>query len=88
MIRNGEIYCDTCHLVITRHQVSVRVQRPDTSGDDHDHFAHFHRRQLGDCFDRTLGKAKALATRKPTQLEFSEFEKWCIQQDAKRATAQ
>lgn len=88
MIRNGQLYCDTCNIVILKSEVSVRVQRPDTSGNHPDDFAHFHRRHLGDCFDKTLEKAKALAqSRKPTQLEFSEFEKWRINEDAKRTIA-
>ena len=89
MIRNGQVYCDTCNLAITRHHVSVRIQRPETSGNYPDDFAHFHRRHAGDCFDKTLEKAKVLArARKPTQLEFTEFEKWKIQEDAKRTIAE
>lgn len=88
MTRNGQVYCDTCNLAITRYQVSVRVQRPETSGNHPDDFANFHRRHTGDCFDKTLEKAKILAqSRKPTQLEFNEFEKWKIQQEAKRNIA-
>ena len=87
MLRNGKIYCDTCCLLIDpRYHRSVRVQRPETSGNDPNDFAHFHARDSNDCWYRTYEKAKALAeAKKPTPQDFSAFEKWKIAEDAKRA---
>lgn len=90
MLSNGKIYCDACNLLIDpRYHKHVRVERPETTGDDPNRFAHFHARDSGDCWYRTYKKAKALAeAKKPTQADMTAFEKFCAQQDAKRASAQ
>lgn len=74
MQRNGKTVCDICNLFIFPLQKSVRVQRAETSGGDPNDFAHFHARDSTDCFYREYEKAKALATKKPTADDVSQYQ--------------
>jgi hypothetical protein len=92
MLRNGKIVCDACNLLIdTRYHKHVRIQRPETSGDNPDDFAHYHNRtgHQNDRWHRTVKKETVLASsKKPTQADLTAFEKWQTTRDAKRAVAQ
>ncbi len=86
MLRKGKSVCNACNLVIdTPYQQYVRIQRPETAGDPND-FVHFHNRDANDCWSRVLKTAQAhAASKKLPQADFTGYEKWQAQQQAKRA---
>lgn len=59
MEKNGQIYCDECHLGICKqpHRTVTREARAGNPA----RIAHFHNRDDTDCWSRALKKAKALA---------------------------
>ena len=87
MLRNGKTVCNVCNLLIdTPYQKYVRIQRPETAGDNPNDFAHVHNRDANDCWSRVRKTAqKHAASKKLTQTDFTTYEKWQAQQQAKRA---
>ena len=87
MLRNGKTVCDACNLLIdTPYQKHVRIQRPETAGDDPNDFAHIHNRDANDCWSRVRKTAQIhAASKKLPQADFTAYEKWQAQQQAKRA---
>ena len=85
MENNGKISCDFCNLEIKRYDGHVRLPRPQIAGNTQA-FAHFHRRDNSDCWQKAVARAKARKeAAKPTPSDFSEYEKWLANRDAKRS---
>jgi hypothetical protein len=86
MLRNGKTLCNACNqLIDTLYQKYVRIQRPETAGDDPNDFVHIHNRDANDCWSRLRKTAKAhAASKKLIQTDLTAYEKWQAQQQAKR----
>jgi hypothetical protein len=53
VLRDGKTVCNVCNLLIdTPHQKYVRIQRPETAGDNPNDFVHVHNRDANDCWSR------------------------------------
>lgn len=87
MLRNGKTVCNACNLLIdTLYQKYVRIQRPETAGDNPNDFAHIHNRDANDCWSRVRKTALVnAASKKLAHADFTAYEKWQAQQQAKRA---
>ncbi len=87
MLRNGKTVCNVCNLLIdTPYQKHVRIQRPETTGENPNDFAHVHNRDTNDCWSRVRKTALVnAASKKLPQADFTAYEKWQAQQQAKRA---
>ena len=86
MLRNGKTVCNACHLVIdTPYQKYVRIQRPETAGDNPNDFVHVHNRDANDCWSKVSKAQIHAAAKKLAQAVFTDYEKWQAQQQAKRA---
>jgi hypothetical protein len=87
MLRNGKTVCNACNLLIdTAHQKYVRIQRPATTGDSPNDFAHIHNRDANDCWSRIRETALVnTASKRLPRADFTDYEKWQAQQQAKRA---
>jgi hypothetical protein len=87
MLRNGKTVCNACNLVIdTTYQKYVCLQRPETAGLNPNDFVHIHNREAGDCWSRVRKTAQMhVASKKLAQADFTAYEKWQAQQQAKRA---
>ena len=87
MLRNGKTVRNTCNLLIdTLYQKYVRIQRPETAGDNPNDFAHIHNRDANDCWSRVRKTALVnAASKKLAHADFTAYEKWQAQQQAKRA---
>ena len=91
MLRNGKTVCNACNLAIdTLYQKYVRIQRPETAGDDPSDFVHVHNRDANDCWSRVRKTAQVhAASKQRTHADFTAdltaYEKWQAQQQAKRA---
>ncbi len=86
MLRNGKTVCNVCNLLIdTLNQKYVRIQRPETAGNNPNDFVHIHNRDANDCWSRLRKTAQIHASKKLTQTDFTAYEKWQAQQEAKRA---
>lgn len=75
MIRNGQIVCNICNLIIDpRYHTVVRILRAEGDRDNPDDYAHFHKRYQGDCYDKTAKREAALAPpKKPTPEDFRQY---------------
>jgi hypothetical protein len=65
MLRNGKTVCNACNLLIdTPYQKYVRIQRPETAGDNPNDFVHVHNRDANDCWSRVRKTAQIHAASK------------------------
>lgn len=89
MIINGRTYCNYCNLEINRYHRHVKIRRdPADSEHPDDEFVHLHNRDgySNDCWERVRKAAEVLkASKRPTAQDMSDFERFCAQQDAKKA---
>ena len=53
MIRDGEIFCDGCLLLIGT-QKHVTVKKPGTKGEESEDHLHYHNRNRDDCWGRQV----------------------------------
>ena len=86
MLRNGKVFCNLCDLEVSKYHKHVRIRREkiDSEHPD-DELVHLHDRNSGDCWAR-VRKAAAVQSqaKRPTAQDFTDFQKWQIQQQAKR----
>lgn len=71
MERNGQVYCDECHLAIFVPARQFRTVAREASEGKPARVAYFHARGEDDCWPRALAKAKALQEAKSAQFAFS-----------------